>query len=215
MKKIRILLTDDHGVVRQGLRSLIERHDDMEVVAEAENGRKAIELAGELMPDIVIMDISMPGLNGVGATSQIVSALPQTKVIALSMHSERQFVANMLKAGASGYILKECLFDDLFQAVTIVAGGGTYLSPKITEIVVGDYVERLASDQKPQETMSEREKEVLQLLAEGKTTKQMAAGLHVSFKTIEANRRQIMEKLNLYSVADLTRYAIKQGLTLL
>lgn len=141
MKKIRILLTDDHGVVRQGLRSLIERHDDMEVVAEAENGRKAIELAGELMPDIVIMDISMPGLNGVGATSQIVSALPQTKVIALSMHSERQFVANMLKAGASGYILKECLFDDLFQAVTIVAGGGTYLSPKITEIVVGDYVE--------------------------------------------------------------------------
>lgn len=215
MKKIRILLTDDHGVVRQGLRSLIERHDDMEVVAEAENGRKAIELAGELMPDIVIMDISMPGLNGVGATSQIVSALPQTKVIALSMHSERQFVANMLKAGISGYILKECLFDDLFQAVTIVAGGGTYLSPKITEIVVGDYVQCLASDQKPQETMSEREKEVLQLLAEGKTTKQMAAGLHVSFKTIEANRRQIMEKLNLYSVADLTRYAIKQGLTLL
>ena len=209
---IRILLADDHAIIRQGLRSLLEKERDIEVVGEAKDGRKALSLVRELNPDITVMDITMPNLNGVDATRQITSDFPQTKVIALSIHSDKQFVTDMLKAGASGYILKECLFVEFVQAIRSVAGGISYLSPKITGLVVSDYVERLlANHSKPM--LSQRENEVLQLLAEGRSTKEIALELHVSSKTIEANRRQIMEKLNIHSIAELTKYAIREGLT--
>jgi len=215
---IRILLADDHGIIRQGLRSLLEEQPDIEVVGEAEDGRVAMQLVRELAPDIVIMDITMPNLNGVDATHEIVvSKFPKVKVIALSIHSDRHFVANMLKAGASGYVLKECLFDEFVQAVRTVAAGGTYLSSRITGVVIDDYVKRLSTTPESQlatlAILTDREREVLQLLAEGKTTKQIALELHVSAKTIEANRRQIMEKLGVHSVAELTKYAVREGLT--
>jgi len=210
---IRILLVDDHGIIRQGLHSLLEKQPDIEVVAEAEDGRKALELVQELLPDIVIMDITMPNLNGVDATRRIAGQSPKAKVIALSIHSNRRFVSDMLKAGASGYILKECLFDELVQAIRTVAAGNIYLSPRITDVVVDDYVEHLSTTPKSQTILTNREREVLQLLAEGKSMKQIALELHVSTKAIESNRRQIMEKLDIYSVAELTKYAIREGLT--
>ena len=211
---IKILLADDHGIIRQGLRSLLEKESDLEVIAEAEDGREAFGLARELRPDIVIMDITMPNLNGIEATHKITGELPETKVIALSIHSNRRFVADMLKAGASGYILKECLFDELIQAIRTVADKGIYLSPRITDVVIGDYVKQLS--QIPDSKLSvlnEREHEVLQMIAEGKSTKQVALTLHVSTKTIEANRRQIMDKLDIHTIAELTKYAIREGLT--
>jgi len=210
------LLVDDHAIIRQGLRSLLEKQPDIEVVAEAEDGRKALELVRKVLPDIVVMDVSMPGLNGIEATRQICSELPQVRVIALSIHSNRRFVTDMLRAGAAGYILKECLFDELVQAIQAVAAGDSYLSPRITGVVVGDYTKHLsASFDSPLATLTSREREVLQLVAEGKSTKQIALELHVSNKTIEANRRQIMSKLDLHSVAELTKYAIREGLTTL
>jgi DNA-binding NarL/FixJ family response regulator len=211
---IRILLADDHGIIREGLRSLLEKQSDIEVIAEAEDGRKAVRLVREFAPDIIVMDITMPKLNGVDATRRTVKEFPNVKVIALSIHSNRRFVADMLKAGASGYILKECLFDELVQAIHSVAAGGVYLSPRVTGLVVEDYIGRLSATYDPQlSILTDREREVLQMLAEGKSTKQIAVGLHVSVKTIESNRRQIMEKLNTHSVAELTKYAIREGLT--
>jgi len=211
---VKILLADDHAIVRQGLRSLLEKEPDMEVIGEAEDGRKAMQLVRELEPDIVIMDITMPNLNGIDATHEIVSEFPKVKVVALSIHSHKQFIAGMLKAGASGYILKECLFDEFVQAIRTVIGGGTYLSPRITGVVLEDYMERLSTSPESQlDKLTVREHEVLQLLAEGKSTKQIAFELHVSPKAIEANRRQIMEKLDIHSVAKLTKYAIREGLT--
>jgi len=210
----RILLADDHAIIRQGLCSLLETQPDIEVVGAADDGRKALELARELKPDVVIMDVSMPNLNGIDAARKIVSDCPGVKIIALSMHSSRRFVSGMLKAGASGYILKECLFDELIGAIETVSRGGIYLSPRITGVVVEDYVKRLSGeDESEQALLTEREREVLQLLAEGKSTKQIAIQLHVSGKTIESNRRRIMEKLGAHSVAELTKYALREGLT--
>jgi DNA-binding NarL/FixJ family response regulator len=211
---IRILLADDHGIIRQGLRSLLEKEPDMQVVGEAEDGRRAIELVNECSPDIVIMDITMPNLNGVEATRHITGESSKSKVIALSIHSNRRFVADMLKAGASGYILKECLSDELVQAIRTVSTGGRYLSPRITDVVIDDYVKRLSTTPESRiATLTARERQVLQLLAEGKSTKQIALDLHVSSKTIEANRRRIMEKLDIHSIAELTKYAVREGLT--
>jgi len=213
---IGILLVDDHAIIRQGLRSLLEKQPDLEVLAEAEDGRRAIELVRELRPDIVIMDVTMPSLNGIEATRQICTELPEVKVIALSIHSNRRFIGDMLQAGAAGYVLKESLFDELVQAIEAVAGGNRYLSPRITGVVIDDYVKHLStSADSPFATLTSREREVLQLVAEGRSTKQIAFELHVSSKTIEANRRQIMEKLDLHSVAELTKYAIREGLTTL
>jgi DNA-binding NarL/FixJ family response regulator len=210
----RVLLVDDHAMLREGLHSLLEKQDDIEIVAEAEDGRKAIDLVRELMPDVVIMDITMPNLNGVDATRQIIQQFPIVKVIALSIHSNRRFVVDMLRAGVSGYILKECLFDELVQSIRAVTTGGTYLSPRITGVVVDDYVDRLSGTTGSQFTaLTGRQRQVLQALAEGKTTKQIALELHVSPKTIEANRRQIMERLDMHSVAELTKYAVREGLT--
>lgn len=211
---IKILLADDHGIIRDGLRSLLEKEPDIEVIGEAQDGRKAFELVQKLQPDIVIIDIAMPNLNGIDATRQITSKFPDVKVIALSIHSNRRFVANMLKAGASGYVLKESLFDELSHAIHTVTDNGTYLSPQITSMVIDDYVERLSTTNTPRlEVLTNREREVLQLLTEGKSTKQIAAELYVSSKAIEANRRQVMKKLNMHNIAMLTKYAIREGLT--
>jgi DNA-binding NarL/FixJ family response regulator len=210
----RVLLVDDHAIIRQGLSSLLEKQPDIEVVGSVEDGRKAVEIAHELVPDLVIMDISMPNLNGIDATRKIIGETGDVKVIALSIHSSRHFVAEMLKAGASGYILKECLFDELVEAIKTVLNGGTYLSPKITGVVIDDYVKRLSAQYKPEgPILNEREREVLQFLSEGKSTKQIALQLHVSAKTIESNRRNIMDKLGINSVAELTKYAVREGLT--
>jgi DNA-binding NarL/FixJ family response regulator len=213
---IRIVIADDHGIIRQGLRSLLERQSDIEVIGEAQDGREAFELVRELFPDIIIMDITMPNLNGVDATRRIVNKFPSTRVIALSIHSNRRFVADMLQAGASGYVLKECLFEELIEAIKTVMSDNIYLSPRITGVLINDYVGRLAKTvdiKKP--ALTDREHEVLQLLAEGKPMKQIGRKLHVSVKTIEAIRRHIMEKLSIYSVAELTKYAIREGLTAL
>ena len=213
---VRILLADDHGIIRQGLRSLLEKQCDLEMVAEAKDGREALALVREEKPDIVIMDITMPNLNGITATHKIVSEYSKTKVIALSIHSDKRFVTGMLRAGASGYILKECLFDELVQAIRTVAAGGTYLSPRITGIVVDEYVKRFPTTTGSRlPVLTNRQQQILQLLAEGKSTKQIALELCVSTKTIEANRRTIMEKLNIHSVAELTKYAVREGLTTL
>lgn len=213
---IRILLVDDHAIIREGLRSLLEKQPEMEVVADTDDGRKAFDLVRELLPDIIIMDITMRGLNGIEATRRIIDEFPTVKIIALSIHSKRRYVTDMLSAGASGYILKECLFDELAQAIKAVAAGGRYLSPRITDIVVNDYIKHLSTTtNSPFEALKTREREVLQLVAEGKSTKQIALELHVSTKTIEANRRQVMEKLHAHSVAELTKYAVREGLTTL
>jgi DNA-binding NarL/FixJ family response regulator len=201
-------------MIRQGLSSLLEKQPDIEVVGSVEDGRKAADIARELAPDLVIMDISMPNLNGIDATRKIVEEMGDVKVIALSIHSSRHFVAEMLKAGASGYILKECLFDELVEAIKTVLNGGTYLSPKMTGVVIDDYVKRLSTQYQPGgPVLNEREREVLQFLSEGKSTKQIALQLHVSSKTIESNRRNIMDKLGVNSVAELTKYAVREGLT--
>jgi len=211
----RILLADDHAIILQGLYSLLEKEPGIEVAGAVEDGRKAVELVRELRPDIVIMDISMPNLNGIDATYRIVHEFGGVKVIALSIHSNRRFVADMLRAGASGYILKECLFDELVEAIRTVSKGGIYLSPRITGIVVDDYIKHLSGlgEQTGLSVLTEREHEVLQLLAEGKSTKQIALELHVSSKTIESNRRNIMDKVDINSVAELTKFAIREGLT--
>lgn len=211
---VRIILVDDHGIIRQGLRSLLERQPDIEVVGEADDGRSAIELVRELQPDIVITDVTMPNLNGADTTRQITRLFPQVKVIGLSGHSNNSFIIEMLKAGASAYVLKQCLFDELLEAIQVVHQGGRYLGPEVTGAVVSNYIQLLSeSNDSPLGTLSEREREVLQLIAEGKSTKQIAIDLHVSTKAIESNRRKIMEKLNSHSIAELVKYAIAGGLT--
>jgi DNA-binding NarL/FixJ family response regulator len=210
----KVLLVDDHAIIRQGLSSLLEKQPDIEVVGGVEDGRQAIDSVRRLAPDLVIMDISMPNLNGIDATRKIVEETSSVKIIALSIHSSRRFVAEMLKAGASGYILKDCLFDELMEAIKTVLNGGIYLSPKITGVVIDDYVQRLSKQsQTSGPVLSDREREVLQLLSEGKSTKEIALFLHVSAKTIESNRRNIMDKLKINSVAELTKYAIREGIT--
>ena len=211
---IRILLADDHKITRQGLRSLLEQQDDMEVAAEAENGRTAVALVDELLPDVVIMDVTMPDLNGVEATRQIVAKYPDVKVIALSMHSDTLFVTEMLRSGASGYLLKDCAFEEMTRAIRAVMNDKTYLSPSISAVVVEDYLHRLSkADFSASGILTDREREVLQLMAEGKPTKQIALKLHISIKTVETHRRQIMNKLDIHTVAELTKYAVRKGLT--
>jgi DNA-binding NarL/FixJ family response regulator len=210
----KILLADDHKITREGLRSLLEKQPDMEVVAEAEEGHRAVRLVREMHPDIAIMDVTMPDLNGIEATQKIVSECPNVKVIALSMHSDTLFVTEMLKSGASGYLLKDCAFEELTRAIHTVLDGKIYLSPAISDVVVDGYLHRLSEDDSADsDVLSHREREVLQMLAEGKSTKQVALKLHISIKTVETHRRQTMHKLDIYSVAELTKYAIRKGLT--
>ena len=212
---IRVLIADDHKIMLAGLRSLLEKQTDIDVVAEAENGRKAVQVAQEKKPDVVVMDVSMPDLNGIEATKQIIESLPETNVIALSMHSDKRFVMGMLRAGASGYLLKDCASQELATAIRQVAGGKKYLSPEITGVVIDDFLLGAQIEEAATATslLSPREREVLQLIAEGWSTKQIASHLYVSIKTIETHRRQLMKKLNLHNIADLTKYAIREGLT--
>lgn len=211
---MKILIADDHGVVREGLRVLIESQPGLEVVAEAQDGLKAIEMAKEFSPDAVLMDITMPNVNGVEATRQILEANPDTRIIALSVHFDKHFVTEMIKAGASGYVLKACLFDEVLKAIQTVGAGDYYLSPKITDIVMDDYKYYMTTATKSTEVcLTPRERQMVQFLAEGKSTKQIALNLHVSPKTIDSNRRQIMNKLGIFSIAELTKYAIREGLT--
>lgn len=211
---IKIILADDHQIVRHGLRSLLSAEPDMQVVGEADNGRAVVKLVQEKSPQVVIMDISMPDLNGIEATRQILSETPGIKIIALSMHSDSLFVLNMFKAGASGYLLKDCALEELVKAVRTVLNRKIYLSPGISDIVIKDFVIGWSPpDSSAYSVLTTREREVLQLMAEGRNTNQIAESLCVSVKTVEAHRKQLMNKLDIHSVAELTKYAIRQGLT--
>ena len=214
--KIKIILVDDHKILREGICSLVKGFPDMEVVGEAADGRAALKLVEDLSPDVVIMDISMPELNGIDATRQITAKHPGVKVIALSMHYDKQFVSEIFKAGASGYLLKDCAFDEMEHAIRVVIDNKTYINPQIASLVVESLVNQPAATTTNTQTFSlltKREKEILQLIAEGNSTKQIASQLSVSAKTIESHRRQVMGKLNIRNVAELTKYAIREGIT--
>ncbi len=212
--KTKIVIADDHKIMREGLKALIEKQPDMEVAAEAQDGLTATKLARKLMPHVIVMDIGMPEMNGIDATRQIISENKDIKIIALSMHSDRRFVLEMLKAGASGYLLKDSAFEELVTAVHTVMTGQSYLSPRITDIVVKEYLYNLPKNESTVFTvLTVREREVLQLLAEGKSTKQIASTLNLSVKTVETHRQQMMDKLEIRTVAELTKYAIREGLT--
>lgn len=212
---VRIVIADDHAMMREGLKAIIGKEPGMEIVGEAENGKRAIELVKKIGAHLIVMDVAMPDLNGIEATRQLLKATPTVKVVALSGHTNRGFVREMLKAGASAYVLKSRAGDELLRAIREVMKGKKYLSPDIARGVVDEYVEISSSLNKNPAfvTLTDREREALQLLAEGKSTKEIADAMGVSVKTIETHRRNIMEKLNLHSVAELTKYAIREGIT--
>jgi len=212
-KMIKVAIADDHMIFRDGLRSLLDRQLDMEVVAEADNGRIAIKHAKELSPDVVIMDIGMSELNGIDATRQIVKMSLGVKVLALSMYSDKRFVKEMLKAGASGYMLKDSAFTELIDAIRVIVGGKIYISPGVASIVLEDYLgDSTQRESSIRSLLTSREIEVLQLLAEGKSTKQIALSLSLSIKTIESRRARIMQKIGIDNIANLTKYAIREGI---
>jgi len=211
---IRILLADDHAIVRDGLSRSLQQQENMEVIGQAQDGLTTVELNRELSPDLIIMDIGMPDLNGIEATRQILRESSEVKIIGLSMHSGKKFVTEMFKAGAKGYLPKDCELDELVDAIQAVMDGKTYLSPSITGIVVDNYVRTSSENQSSAFTiLTPREREVLQLIAEGNSTKQIGRRLHISPKTVEAHRLRIMGKLEIDNVAQLTKYAIQEGLT--
>lgn len=209
-----ILLVDDHPIFREGLRSLIERSEQGRVVGEAGNGAEALLLAGELRPDLVIMDLTMPVMNGIDATREITGRYPGSRVLVLSMESDRFFVVEVLKAGASGYLLKDTAFAELSDAISTVAGGETYLPRKISTLLVKDFLQCIPENMTlVYQNLTAREREVLQLVADGKNIKEIAYQLGVSPKTVENQRQTIMQKLQLFSIAELTKYAVRHGLS--
>jgi len=212
--EIRLVLADDHEVMRNGLASLIINEFHMQVVGQAETGRDAVALTEQLKPDIVLMDISMPDMNGIEATRLILERAPETKILALSMHADKRFITEMMNVGAVGYLLKHSAVDELERAIKEIMRGHVYITPAVTGIVVQEFREA-KQQQHPAEsqTLSPREREVLQLIAEGKSSKEIAAVLNLSVKTTESHRNNIMSKLGLYSVAELTKYAIREGIT--
>jgi len=212
---IKILIVDDHGILRSGVKLIIDQTDDMKIVGQACDGHEGIELARKLKPDVVLMDISMPGLNGIEATKEIVSENPDIKILALSAYCNRRFVKDMLKAGVSGYALKDTMADELIYAIKSVHAGRRYLSEKVTKLVVDDYAQGGSSDSAGEllDKLTTRERGLLQLIAENKTTKEAAKLLHVSVKTIEARRLNIIKKLGVSGTAELTKIAIREGLT--
>lgn len=215
MQKIRVVLADDHTIVRQGLRVLLEAEPDMAVVGEAETGRQAVQLVKKHTPDVVVMDIAMPGLNGLEATRQIMKESPDVKVLALSSYSDDEYVHQLTEAGAAGYLLKQTAAADLIQAVREVGKGNAYFSPAISRRMLEQYRDAFLNGtpvRKRIETLTSRETEVLQLIAEGRPNKQIAAELGISIKTVEKHRQQVMNKLNIHEVAGLTRYAISKGI---
>jgi two-component system response regulator NreC len=206
---IRILLADDHALVRHGFRMILAAQPDMEIAGEAGNGRDAVELAQKLKPDVVVMDVAMPELNGIEATRRIIELAPRARVLALSMHKDAVYVREILRAGARGYLLKDSADADLIAAVRAVAKGEGYLSPGVSDAVLSDY-RRHVTD--PLDLLTSREREVLQLIAEGKTNKEIATSLTLSVYTVEAHRGRLMEKLNLHSTGELVRFAVRSGL---
>ena len=211
---IEIVLVDDHQVMLEGLRALLENETEMAVVGEATDGRAALELIEQTQPDIVILDVAMPELNGIDTARLIASKHPKVKMLALSMHPNQRYVAEMLQAGAAGYLLKSCAFDQMVQAIREVMGGGTYLSSQVARTVVSDYEDKVQAEPEGDlSVLSRRERQVLQLVAEGCSTKQIAKRLDVSVKTVDTHRQHIMNKLAIHSVAELTKYAIREGMT--
>jgi DNA-binding NarL/FixJ family response regulator len=212
-KLVRILLADGHRIMREGLCALINEQSDLEVVGEADNGRMAVGLCIKLKPDVLIMDLSMPDMSGVEVISRIRMEYPNIKVLILSMHSDRKYVARALREGATGYMLKDCAAAELMEAISMVLNGKTPLSPRIVDVVLDDYVDRLSGEESLADALlSKREREVLQLLAEGNSTKEIACGLYVSVKTVETHRSRIMTKLDIHNIAGLTKFAVREGL---
>ena len=213
MNRLRLLLADDHTLVRQGLKKVLESHRDWEVIAQASDGREAVRLAEAHKPDVAVIDVAMPLLNGVETTRQIVKRVPGTRVLVLSMHADEAYVTQMLKAGAAGYILKDSADVDLLQAVSAVSQGKSFFSPAIARVMLDDYVRRLAEKGivDRYESLSDREREIFQLGAEGRTNKEIAAMLAVSPSTVETHRAHIMEKLDLHSAAEIVLYAVRRG----
>jgi DNA-binding NarL/FixJ family response regulator len=211
---IKVLLVDDHTIVRHGLRALLEKEADMEVVSEAGSGRDAMQLAGELLPDVIVMDIAMPDMNGIDAARRIVADHPKINILALSMLGDKRFVFEMFSAGVKGYLLKDCAADELVRAIRAVHHGEMYLCPQIVGIVVKDFIKlppEASTETSP--ALTSREREVLQLIAEGKNAKEIAFILRLSSKTVDTFRQSIMKKLGLNTVAEITKYAIREGLT--
>jgi two-component system response regulator NreC len=217
MMSIRTLLAEDHTLVRSGVRALLEASKEVSVVGEAEHGRKAVELTRELQPELVLMDIGMPELNGIEAARQIRASMPDTRVIMLSMYQDQQYVFESLKAGANGYVLKAAAFQELLSAIDAVMSGRSYISPALSDNIMTDYVRRAQGDQRDTELdkLSAREREVLQLIAEGKSSAEVAELLHISVRTVDTHRHNIMTKLEIHSIAGLTKFAIRHGLCVL
>ena len=213
-KRTTVLVADDHTIVRQGLMAVLKAEPDIEVIGEAADGVEAVKKAAALAPDVVVMDVSMPRMNGIEAIARIAESGSRTKVVALTIHSSEEYVFSCLKAGATGYLLKESATSDLVQAIRIVSGGGTYLHPTISMHVVSEYLKRPDPRTRSGETalLTERERQVLKLIAEGHTNKGIAGKLSLSVKTVEAHRARLMEKLQIHNVAGLTRYAISHGI---
>jgi DNA-binding NarL/FixJ family response regulator len=212
--EIGIVLADDHKIFREGVRNLLDQHLDLKVLGEADDGRSAVDLVRQLSPQVVILDVTMPILNGIDAARRILAESPDIKVIALSMHSHQSLVQEMLRAGASGYLLKECAFDELVQAIHSALGGRIYLSSEISRMVLEGYLQTSRKKERPDaSSLAPKEREVLQLLAEGKSTEEIAQLLHMSGRTVEKYRSQIMKKLSIHNLAGLTKFAIRQGLT--
>jgi DNA-binding NarL/FixJ family response regulator len=212
MKKLRILIADDHAVIREGLKALVNAQPDMEVVGEAENGRIAWHEAKSLEPDVAVVDISMPELNGEQVTQRLKQECPQVKVLTLTVHEDQAYLRQLLKAGASGYVLKRAVVAELIHAIRTVAAGGVYLDPALASKVVGNYIrEQSVTSSPPRDDLSNRETEVLRLLALGYSNKEVAAHLNISIKTVETYKARLMEKLGIHSRVDLVRYAVRQG----
>jgi DNA-binding NarL/FixJ family response regulator len=215
MNKITILLADDHTIVRQGLRVLLEAQPDMKVVGEAATGRQALQIARKQMPDVVVMDIAMPSLNGLEATRQIIRAIPSAKVLILSSYNDDEYVSQLTEAGAAGYLLKQTAATDLIRAIREIHKGKSFFSPAVSKRLLEYYRETIVKGTrvpKPRPGLTSRETEVLQLIAEGEANKQIAAELGISIKTVEKHRQQVMNKLHIHEVAGLTRYAISKGM---
>lgn len=209
----KILLVEDHRIVREGFKSLLEKQPYFEVVGEAENGHQAVSLSKKLLPHVVIMDVTLPDMNGIEATRRILTDLPDMKIVALSIHSDTKFVTEMLLAGARGYLVKDCAFEELVQAINAVTANRRYLSPMITDQFVETFLGQTPVDEvRVFPGLSGREREVFQLLAEGRTAKEIANDLALSVKTVEAYRRRLMEKLGVQNVVELTKHAIKEGI---
>lgn len=215
MSTIQLVIADNHTLVRAGFRSLVEDIDGIEVVGEAENGREALQLIETFKPQIVLMDIAMPEMNGLEATARISREFPQVRVLILSMHANEEYVYQALRSGASGYLLKDSGAEELELALRAIARGETYLCPAVSKYVVSDYVRRLNQDQTPLDQITPRQREILQLIAEGKSTKEIAELLYISTKTVETHRTQLMDRLDIHDIAGLVRYAIRIGLVVL